>query len=215
MRTSTQKNVMRVAALLLLLQCSRTSQAMDLVMYHSERQDSGPGWHDLKTVKSSLERAGHKVGALRVAELQQMDLAVSALRISRLSGISLMLSGQKLMCQRPQTDQSKPEAQILHAWCHTLWVPDTKCMGYSISDSLDNIGASSESCMCMGDVSPQVEATRAGKMLGTLAMSFENITDFEGVLVQGKVAQEGEATPTASLCIGNMSHLPATVMHRI
>ncbi|CAL5221709.1 g3950 [Coccomyxa viridis] len=95
MRTSTQKSVMRVAALLLLLQCSRTSQAMDLVMYHSERQDSGPGWHDLKTVKSSLERAGHKV-----------------------------------------------------------------------------------------------EATRAGKMLGTLAMSFENITDFEGVLVQGKVAQE-------------------------
>ncbi len=46
----------------------------------------------------------------------------------------------------------------------------------------------------MADASLQVEATRAGKMLGTLVMSFENITQFGGVLVQGKVAQEGEAT---------------------
>ena len=61
MQSNTQMNVMLGAALLLLMQCGRTSQAMDLVMYHSERQESGPGWHDLKTVKSSLERAGHKV----------------------------------------------------------------------------------------------------------------------------------------------------------
>lgn len=88
-------------------------------------------------------------------------------------------------------------------------------VGQPISNFLSDVGTISESCMCMGDAPPQVEATRAGKMLGTLAMSFENITDFEGVLVQGKVAQEGEATPAASQCTGNMSHLPAAVMHRI
>ena len=65
----------------------------------------------------------------------------------------------------------------------------------------------------MADGSLQVEATRAGKMLGTLAMSFENITDFDGVLVQGKVAQEGEATPAAGLCIRNMCRLPAALPH--
>ena len=62
MGNTAQKNLKLVAALLLFLQCSRTSTALDLVIYHTERHESGPGWHDLKTVRSSLERAGHRVG---------------------------------------------------------------------------------------------------------------------------------------------------------
>lgn len=61
MQNTAQKHLMLVAALLLLLQCSRTSNALDLVIYHTDRQESGPGWHDLKAVRSSLERAGHRV----------------------------------------------------------------------------------------------------------------------------------------------------------
>ena len=59
-----------LVALLMVLQCSRTAQALDLVIYHSERQDSGPGWHDLKTVRSSLERGGHRVRQLEIMHLQ-------------------------------------------------------------------------------------------------------------------------------------------------
>ena len=52
--------------------------------------------------------------------------------------------------------------------------------------------------MSVNEASLQVEAARAGKMLGTVAMSFENITQYDGVLVQGKVAQEGEAISAAA-----------------
>ena len=51
-----------LSALLLFVQCSRTSQALDLVIFENEKEESGPLWHDLKAVKSSLERAGHTVG---------------------------------------------------------------------------------------------------------------------------------------------------------
>ena len=58
----TYNRMMSLAALLLFLQCSRTSQALHLVMYNFERQDTGPMWHDLNAVRNSLERAGHTVG---------------------------------------------------------------------------------------------------------------------------------------------------------
>ena len=89
---------MRVAALLLLLQCSRTSQAMDLVVYHSEKQDSGPGWHDLKTVKSSLERAGHKVRMPERSRILEHRLDSASMAFLRAS----------------QADGSRSEARV---WC--------------------------------------------------------------------------------------------------
>lgn len=67
---------------------------------------------------------------------------------------------------------------------------------------------------CMLDASLQVEATRAEKMLGTFAMSFENITQHDGVLVQGKTAQEGEATSSCpDPC--DQRHLPSALTHLI
>ena len=63
-----------------------------------------------------------------------------------------------------------------------------------------HVGDGCKKCMRMVDASLQVEAARAAKLLGSLAMSFENITDYDGVLVQGKLAQEGEATSSASPC---------------
>ena len=57
-----------------------------------------------------------------------------------------------------------------------------------------------ESCMCcmrMTEASTQVDTAAVGKLLGTFADFFENITQYDGVLVQGRVAQEGEAISAA------------------
>ena len=53
-----------LAVLLLCLQGSRISSALRLGVYHSTKEDIGPGWHDLKAIAEALNRTGHQVGIL-------------------------------------------------------------------------------------------------------------------------------------------------------
>ena len=53
-----------LAALLLCLQGSRISSALRLGVYHSIKEDAGPGWHDLEAVAEALNRTGHQVGMI-------------------------------------------------------------------------------------------------------------------------------------------------------
>ena len=54
-----------LAVLLLCLQGSRISSALHLGVYHSIKEDTGLGWHDLKAIAEALNRTGHQVGILK------------------------------------------------------------------------------------------------------------------------------------------------------
>ena len=51
-----------LAVFLLCLQGSRISSALRLGVYHSIKEDTGPGWHDLKAVAEALNHTGYQVG---------------------------------------------------------------------------------------------------------------------------------------------------------
>lgn len=61
MRPTTEARTVVIAALVLLLQCSRITSALHLGIHYNDRENTGSGWHDLKAIAKALERAGHKV----------------------------------------------------------------------------------------------------------------------------------------------------------
>ena len=60
-------------------------------------------------------------------------------------------------------------------------------------------------CMRLIEPSVQVDSTTVGKQHGTFADFFANITRYDGVLVQGRMAQEGEDIPAAGQTLMNES----------
>lgn len=66
MRVDAKPTVGLLAACLL-LHCSRTSSALNLGIYYSDREESSPGWHDMRAVGDSLEHAGHTVSKMNRA----------------------------------------------------------------------------------------------------------------------------------------------------